>query len=691
MHRFFYLYILIGCLSPIFATANKTKVEVTAKRVYTKGDTVTATEGVMVSYDDALIKASSATYNKKTKILTIDGNIEMMGYHHTKEHAKHLEIHTENKEVRFEKLFFSSANDVWLFSDYAHRIDHNYTFGSSLLSSCDVNNPLWVMTFDHALYDSKEKYMKVYDAKVSFLDVPVFYTPYLAFSTDNQRSSGLLFPLLGYTPLEGITYEQPFFWAISESMDIEFNPQIRTERSVGMYATFRFVDSASSSGELRAGYFKDSKRYIAQQHLPYESHYGLEFNYLSSEVFKKRLPQGFIDGLYVNTIFLNDIDYINLQKERLQHFGLTPLQESRVNYFAYNNNYYFALNAKYFIDTREGIDRDKTLQILPILQVHKYMTHFLFKNITYSVDTKMTNLQRKEGVTMRHGEIRIPLEYTNSFFDDFVNISLSEELFYSKYFFGNETFLYDTFSYYSNIHKAKLFTDLSKKYDSYIHVIQPSISYIKPGDEREKPVNFSLLTQEQKELFAVGLPEEQFQFSLSHYFYDNAMRLRFFQRFSQQFYRNRKEKLADMSNEMQYNWKQWSLYSNLVYSHAFDKIRESSLRINLVKPEYNFSIGHSYKQVLPDLPNVSEANDLFFSFGYSYNEHISLNGGFTYNVDEASSRQWRFGGIYRQDCWRMNASMRQDIIPRPVGFTKNNTYLLQLEFMPFGGVQSGSI
>ena len=120
--------------------------------------------------------------------------------------------------VLFEKdlsvSFFVSENDVWLFSDTAKRHEGNYTFGRSMLSSCDVNDPLWKMVFDHSLYDSEEKYMKVYDAKIYFWDIPMLYTPYMAFSTHKERSSGLLFPLFGYSAGEGFIYEQPIFWAI---------------------------------------------------------------------------------------------------------------------------------------------------------------------------------------------------------------------------------------------------------------------------------------------------------------------------------------------------------------------------------------------------------------------------------------------------------------------------------------------
>lgn len=675
----------------LHAVEEKNKIEVTAKHLDTTETTVKATDGVVVYYQDSMIKASSAFYDKKTKLLILDGNVEMIGYQGTKEHIKHLEIQTESKEVTFEELFFVSENDVWLFTDRAHRSEGNYSFGMSMLSSCDVNDPLWKMVFSRSLYDSEEKYMKVYDAKVYFWDIPMFYTPYLAFSTHKERSSGLLFPLFGYTSEEGFIYEQPVFWAISPSMDMEFNPQIRTNRSIGLYATLRFVDSEHSSGKLRAGYFKDKESYVEENNLPNSSHYGLEFNYESSKIFSDKLPQGFTDGLYINTTFLNDIDYLNLQQTQLEHFGLVPLQESRLNYFLYNNDYYVGVNAKYFIDTRK-VDNDDTLQILPSVQLHKYLDHFLWNNLTYNVDFQVKNFDRKEGTTLKQAEMKIPLEFTTSFFDDFLNISLAEDLYYSKFFFGgNESYLYDEFEYYSSIHKVKFFTDLTKNYDNFIHVLQPSLGYVKPGNESESPVEFDKLTEDQKELFSVGLPEEHYAFSLSHYFYDKNMKLKFYQRLSQRYYVDRAYKFADISNEMQYNFKKWQFYNDVVYAPEFNKVRASSSRISLREKEYYFTLGHTYKQVLVDQPNILPANDVSLYFGYTYNERINFNGGLTYNIDESSSKQWRFGGSYKQDCWSMAASLRQDITPRPTGYTTDNTFYVQFNFIPFGGIGTESM
>ncbi|UFH58784.1 LPS-assembly protein LptD [Sulfurovum mangrovi] len=670
----------------LYANPASQKIEVLTREMESTKETVHASGGVLVYFKDSAIKAKSATYDRKTNLLILDGDIEMISHEGSKQKSKHLEINTQNSEVVFDDLFLIDKNDVWLMSDTAQKKEGNYTLGSSMISSCDINDPLWKIHFERSQYDSNTSEMKVYDAKVYFLDTPILYTPYLSFNTDRKRSSGLLFPLFGYTGDEGFLYEQPVFWAISPSMDMEFNPQIRTDRSVGIYSTFRFVDSAYSSGKIRAGYFLDSKEYQEREENKDREHYGFELYYDASQFLSNSSLQGWNDGLYINAILLNDIDYINLQKTKFTSFGRNPLQESRVNYFVSNEDFYTGINTKYFIDTREE-NNDHTLQVLPSVQLHKYLDHIIWDNLTYSVDMHLNNFDRKKSITLKQLDTKIPLEYTASFFDDYLNLSLGEEFYYSKFFFGNGEFTVDQFEYYSNIHKAKLFTDLTKKYDRFIHVLQPALEYIKPGNEQQDPVDFDQLEEDQKELFAVGLPEEHYALTLSQYFYDEAMHLTFFQRLSQQYYLNRSYKLGDISNEMQYNWKSWQFYTDIVYSYEFNKVRESSNRISLTGQAYNFTLGHTYKQKLPDDKTVFiPANDINFNFNYQVTPKVKIHGGLSYDIDEGSSTQWRIGGNYAVECWSMELSVLQDITPLPTGSREETSLGVQFNFIPFATI-----
>jgi LPS-assembly protein len=232
---------------------------------------------------------------------------------------------------------------------------------------------------------------------------------------------------------------------------------------------------------------------------------------------------------------------------------------------------------------------------------------------------------------------------------------------------------------------------LTKDYASFTHILQPSLSYLKPGSENQSPIEFSQLDPEQKELFSVGLPEEQYTFSLSQYFYDENMKLKFYQRLSQKYYVDRDYELADLNNEMQYNFDHLRIYNIIGYSHEFKKIRFSSSSISYGGNDYSLSLGHSYKKVLADDPNARSANDVTFNFGYTYNQQISFNGGLTYNIDDSSSRQWKFGGKYYRDCWSVDASVREDIRPTSSGPISQSTYYVQLNFTPFGSIGTNTL
>ncbi len=666
------------------------KIEITANKLTSTKSTVTAKDGVVVYYQDSVIRADSAFYNKETQLLTLDGNIEMIGYQGTKEHMKHLEIHTDTKEVTFEELFFISRNDVWLFTQKANKKEGNYTFGEMVLSSCEVTDPTWKMVASDAVYDSEEKYMKAYNAKMYFKDIPVFYTPYMAFSTDRRRKSGLLFPFVGYRANEGFIYEQPLYWAINASMDLEVNPQIRTDRGYGMYGTYRFVDSDHSAGGIRVGYFRDTKDFQEREGTKEIAHYGLEMRYDSTKIISDLLPEGFKDELYLNAIYLNDIEYLNLQQSQFSTFGQVPIQESRLNYFLTDDTYYFGLNAKYFIDTRLD-NNDKTIQQLPAVQLHKYLDRLIWDNLTYSIDLQLKNFDRLEGSTMKQAEMKVPFEFTTAFLDDFVNLSLGETFYYNKSFFGNGDYSYNDFQFFSNYHNIKIFSDLTKKYDSFIHVFQPSVEYLLPGSESQSPVDFEDLSVEQKELFVVSPKEEYYTLALSQYFYDNSMNLKFYQRISQRYYADRPYKYADLSNEMQYNWEKWQFYSDITYAWEFSEIRESSTRVSLNEKSYNFSLSHTFKQKLSDTVIDVSANDANLNFGYRWDDHIRLYGGLTYNIDTSESKQWLFGGSYKEDCWGVKAALRQDITPRPEGeATTENSFYIQFDFRPFVSLGSAS-
>ena len=104
MRRLFAFLLL--CTVLLMAEEEKTNIEVTAKTLHSTKTVVTGSDGVVVYYNDTVIKADKAVYNKETQLLTLDGQVEMIGYKGSKEHTSHMEIQTQSNEVKFNELFW---------------------------------------------------------------------------------------------------------------------------------------------------------------------------------------------------------------------------------------------------------------------------------------------------------------------------------------------------------------------------------------------------------------------------------------------------------------------------------------------------------------------------------------------------------------------------------------------------------
>ena len=80
------------------------------------------------------------------------------------------------------------------------------------------------------------------NAYIEFKGVPLLYTPYLSFSFNNQRKSGLLAPTIGSTSRSGFEVSTPFYWNISPNMDATLATRVLSRRGVQLQGEFRYLE-----------------------------------------------------------------------------------------------------------------------------------------------------------------------------------------------------------------------------------------------------------------------------------------------------------------------------------------------------------------------------------------------------------------------------------------------------------------
>ena len=662
----------------------KQTIEVFAKHINANNGNFIADEHVVILYDGAMIKSDYAQYDKNSSLIILEGHVEMLGMGDNRVASNRLVIDTSKKSVKFKKLFLAGEDDLWIDSLAANKREEDYRLYNSKISSCNVNNPDWTIEFERAHYHHDKKYVSMRDAKLRFFDTTIFYFPYLAFPTNNKRTTGILPPRFGLPDLEGVLYEQPFFYAPKENIDIELNPQVRTNRGTGLHATLRFVDSNHSNGYFRTGYFKNIDSYVNKYDLNKE-HWGAELFYQSTDILDERIrPKDYNSGFYVNMTHLNDREYLNLQKKSASSLLKSNLIESRVNAFMYDEQEYFGLYGRYNIDTSKR-DNHSTLQEFPSFQYHQYLQETPLDNLFYKVDARWRNYMRKSGSQASQTEIDIPLTYFNSFFDDYLDVSFSENLYLSHINFRSLNEDANNYHYYRNYHTLEFSNDLTKKYENYVHTLHPTLTYVKPSIEREPTVGYKDLKQEQQELFITQTTEEQLSFGLDQYRYDNSLDMNLFQKLRYSTYPNREESKGDLIHELGYSKDNLNLYSNLTYAWNEKQIRSltSSLRYN--QSNYDIMLTHFYNYDF--LFDNKETSFINVGAVHRYNDNNKWFFNIDYDLEQDFNHQWKLGWAHKQKCWDAKISVGQEVIPNREYSFRNSSFYIEINLHPFGGIK----
>lgn len=665
-----------------FLLGNET-IEVFTSQATSTKDFFEASGDVVLLYDGALLKAHHATYDKNSSKLILSGGVEMIRADETKVSSETLQIDTSTKAVDFKELLLTTEEDLWVSANEALKEKENYKIFNSVLSSCNKENPDWTIEFAEANYRKDKEFMTLKDAKLVFYDRSVFYFPYIAFPTVHKRTSGLLFPQFRLSNSEGLVYEQPLYIAPNNNYDVEFNPQIRTNRGLGTHATLRFVDSNHSKGEFTTGYFVNNTNFYEENNLDKE-HYGFEFLYSSTDILpKSEWFDDYESGLYVNATYLNGLEYLNLQKETASALISSNLIESRLNAFVYDDNDYMGLYGKYYIDISKE-DNKETIQELPTFHYHRFMNYLLGDKLFYTFDARVHHYTRLKGSRAYQTEFDLPITFYDSFFDGYLDFSLSENLYLSDVFFSNLNQPSDNYRYYRNYHTLELSSDLIKQYGEDTHTLHPSLVYTKPSFEKESPLKYSALNEEQQALFVTQTERENISLGLSQYYYNKALSLNLFHRLAFVEFPNDTLDQGDINNELGYTLDNLNLYSNLFYSLDKSTVRSLTSSLTYNQSNYDIMLTHFYNNdFLLDNEKTSFLNT---ELRHTYNEHNQWFLSADYDLSQKFNHQWNVGWTHRQKCWGATLSFGQEQIPNLDSSFKNNMVYFELNLNPIGAI-----
>lgn len=223
-------------------------------------DVYTAEGNVVITYGDDVLTAANVEYDRKNNLATAWGNAFLKMAQDSLAGDK-IVVNVEDKTgVAYHSKAFYARNHFYVKGDKIEKTGENtYAIEQPVATTCDGENPDWEIA-GSSMKVTLEGYGLMKHARLRAKNVPVIYSPVVAFPAKTKRQTGFLLPYLAYSKdKDGIDIEVPFFWSINPQMDATFYSRYMGKRGFKEGAEFRYFLGNKSFGTLYGDYMEDNK------------------------------------------------------------------------------------------------------------------------------------------------------------------------------------------------------------------------------------------------------------------------------------------------------------------------------------------------------------------------------------------------------------------------------------------------
>ncbi|HMA67489.1 MAG TPA: LPS assembly protein LptD [Desulfosalsimonadaceae bacterium] len=297
----------------------------------------------------------------------------------------------------------------------------SYAIHHGSFTTCDGQNPDWKVTGRELTLDIGG-YGTVKHAALWARKVPLAYTPYFVFPAKRDRQSGFLAPEAGYSDKNGLSWIQPYYWAIDRSCDATFYYHHLEKRGEKLGMEFRYALGPQSRGTLMIDGMHDDKtdeggeadeqwayrgdnytrpnsdrywfRMKADQQLPAGLAAQLDLDIVSDQDYLREFDDGMTGFDYSNEYFESAFDR-DLDDED------DPVRENRLNLNRIWSQYSFNTDVLWYDDVRKRRweDKDTTLQELPSITFDALKQPLAASPLYFEAASEYNYFYRKDGTT----------------------------------------------------------------------------------------------------------------------------------------------------------------------------------------------------------------------------------------------------------------------------------------------------
>lgn len=586
-----------------------------------------AVGNVHIKKEDATLTADKIILYDKTSDAEALGNVR---YEDSKAIiiTEKAEINIDSKTGKlYNALIFFKEGNYWITGNNLQKISENHYYANeATFTTCNPKEK------DTSIIEDKSSMLEKTDwcFKGNNVDIilgerltannatyrikgfPVLYVPYLWAPVQTERQTGFLFPVIGTSNKKGFQFSPSFFWAIDENKDATFYVDIFSKRGVGKGIEYRYLDF-KGRGDFYAYHIRDSE--LKKDFFEFKAHNEYQDSYLKS----------FIDINYINH---DDFfkEYSPQRDIKISRF----LQSSGEVVFPFKNSRLYILG-QYWLDLK-GED-DNIPQRLP--EIGYFMKPTKIEPFLFSMTASISNFYREKGEKGQRLDINPKISYL---IGDQIRLLQSISLRENVYNL-TESNNYDSFIHKESFeYSATLATRFLKRYSSFLHIIEPSLSF------RFIPKTKASPSFDSTELFN---DQSIAEFSIYNQFAFNKGTI--YLRLTQPYDFNQEEESSLLPTKLEVSI-DGPLRIRADMTYDFNKSRTETMNSELslkVFKDTDISIGERYERI----------NEILFyraSLDSTLSNKLSVGASIWYDAKGKGLRDSVLRVRYNEQCWATN-------------------------------------
>ncbi len=132
------------------------------------------------------------------------------------------------------------------------------TLESVRYTTCPPGRDDWLLRASTLTLDKASEIGTAWNARITFMHVPIFYSPYLSFPLTDQRKTGFLAPHAGHSSSSGFFLTAPYYFNLAPNYDDTLTSRLFEKRGLQLANEFRYLGK-SYSGNLDLEYLPNDR------------------------------------------------------------------------------------------------------------------------------------------------------------------------------------------------------------------------------------------------------------------------------------------------------------------------------------------------------------------------------------------------------------------------------------------------